>query len=679
MSSGRTGAGRNRVAGVGAVCAALLLSQPGDAVAQETALEGIVVTTTKVEARAIDTLSGSSSVSAETTQTEFGDPDSVVPILNSIPGVTTSTTARDPGVAVNIRGLQDFGRVNVLIEGARQNFQRSGHNANGVVYVDPEMIKRVDVTRGPTATVYGSGAIGGVVSFELLDADDILRAGETTAVRLKGAYGSNGVGGLGSATGAMRVGNFDIVVQGNVRDGSDYKDGDGNVVEDSEQNSDSYMSKARWKFAPGHMLTVSAIKYKADFTDRPSDTSTTQRNSDVDNEQYTVGYKFKRSDVPLLDVSLKAYRNTTDLSQTRTDSNSGLEPAGSFRDFHIVTQGFDASNTSRFEMPGTKVALTVGADGFRDQVETSDPVGGGDEFTPGGTREAYGAFVQTKFTFLKQIDLIGALRYDSYKLEGGGNESSGDRVSPKVTVGWTPVKGFTVYSTYAEGYRAPSITETLIDGVHPPTGGPPIVFHPNPNLRPEIAKNIEVGVNLSYTNIFRANDKFRAKVVAYRNKVDDYIDGVTTFAGGAINYSYGNVENATLKGVEVEAAYDAGLWFLKVAGQHVRGTDDATGEALLSVPPDNLVTTVGFRMFENKMIAGARGNFYAGQKRVTDTALWTSGYSTFDLFAQYAITKDATLNLNIDNLLDKDYRKYLNQSDSPGLTARVGMTVRFGG
>ena len=67
----------------------------------------------------------------------------------TLPGVTTAETARDSAVAINIRGLQDFGRVNVLIEGARQNFQRSGHNANGVFYIEPEMLKGVDITRGP--------------------------------------------------------------------------------------------------------------------------------------------------------------------------------------------------------------------------------------------------------------------------------------------------------------------------------------------------------------------------------------------------------------------------------------------------------------------------------------------------------------------------------------------------
>lgn len=75
------------------------------------------------------------------------------------------------------------------------------------------MIKRIDVTRGPTSTIYGSGAIGGVAAFELLDADDILMPREYAAVRTRIRYGTNGNSRLGSATGAVRVGNFDVLGQ----------------------------------------------------------------------------------------------------------------------------------------------------------------------------------------------------------------------------------------------------------------------------------------------------------------------------------------------------------------------------------------------------------------------------------------------------------------------------------
>lgn len=39
---------------------------------------------------------------------------------------------------------------------------------------------------------------------------------------------------------------------------------------------------------------------------------------------------------------------------------------------------------------------------------------------------------------------------------------------------------------------------------------------------------------------------------------------------------------------------------------------------------------------------------------------------------------NVTLNLNLDNLLDKAYIQYRDQSYSPGFNAKLAVTVRFG-
>ena len=86
--------------------------------------------------------------------------------------------------------------------------------------------------------------------------------------------------------------------------------------------------------------------------------------------------------------------------------------------------------------------------------------------TPGGERTVSGGFVQLKNNYSTWLEVVSALRYDHYDLNSPthGVTTGGDRFSPKITVGVTPVAGFTPYVSYAEGYRAPSITETLIAG-----------------------------------------------------------------------------------------------------------------------------------------------------------------------------------------------------------------------
>ena len=115
-------------------------------------------------------------------------------VLFGVPGVAMQSDANRTASSVNIRGLQDFGRVAVIVDGARQDFQRSGHGTQSMFWLDPELVQQVDVIRGPVANTYGSGAIGGVVMFDTKDADDFLREGETWAGSATGRYDTNGKG-----------------------------------------------------------------------------------------------------------------------------------------------------------------------------------------------------------------------------------------------------------------------------------------------------------------------------------------------------------------------------------------------------------------------------------------------------------------------------------------------------
>ena len=81
----------------------------------------------------------------------------------------------------------------------------------------------------------------------------------------------------------------------------------------------------------------------------------------------------------MLDFSAKAYRNSTLLTQTRTNF-SPFEPIGSRRSFDLVTTGFDVFNTSRFNFGGTALgattlAVTYGGDGFEDAGRHAGAIG----------------------------------------------------------------------------------------------------------------------------------------------------------------------------------------------------------------------------------------------------------------------------------------------------------------
>ena len=178
-------------------------------------------------------------------------------IFVATPGVFFQDRGDNPATAVNIRGLQDFGRVAVVVDGARQNFQRTGHTANGEFFLDSELLAAADVVRGPTANIYGSGAIGGVVSFRTKDVEDILRPGERWGAVGRTEFGTNQVRGLASLFGAVRVNpNVEFIAGGSYRGQSDYKDGNNEVVANSWQKVGSALGKLTFRPADGHEVKV---------------------------------------------------------------------------------------------------------------------------------------------------------------------------------------------------------------------------------------------------------------------------------------------------------------------------------------------------------------------------------------------------------------------------------------
>ncbi len=649
--------------------AALAALPPVFAEAQEAVLSGGVLeldAITVTATRSPEPAYGALSPSSVWTHGELQplQPDGVGEILDLVPSVNTQTTPSDPGAAVGIRGLQDFGRVNVMVDGARQNFQKSGHGANGTFYFDTEMLKAVDVTRGPSATIYGSGAIGGVVSFTTLDADDVLDDDETVAVRLKSTLETNAPSAMVHGEAAARLSDSVAVVGAATwRDAGDYQAGGGETI-NSAQEMVSGLAKARFRPTDAHDVTLSALHYDSSFDNALVDTASSNAVSDT----YTLGYRHT-PDTAWADLTAKTYYTTTRLTHEDRDASETYE---------IGTVGLDLFNTSRFETGRIAHAVTYGVDVFHDQVETSDPNGSSDDLTPSGERVVYGAYVQDSAEITDWLEVIGALRYDGYRLSGSGMVNEGSRLSPKLTVGITPFDPVTFYATYAEGYRAPSITETLIDGFHPPpvsTGR----FIPNPDLQPEVAHSLEGGINLRKDGLLGPDDQLRVKLGAFRNRVDNYIEQVFEMFPIPGGYQYQNVAEATLEGVELEAAYDAGFAFATVSGQVMRGVDESTREELASVPQNRLVAILGFRAFDRALEAGTKITAVAAKDGAEQLGLVGEAYQVVDLFAAWRLSEDASANLTFSNLFDRRYTQYPNGSPSPGFNAKFSFTTRFGG
>ncbi|MDO1836533.1 TonB-dependent receptor plug domain-containing protein, partial [Escherichia coli] len=79
----------------------------------------------------------------------------------------------------NIRGI-DGERILTQVDGVAipDSFFYGPYAQTQRNYVDPEIVKRVEILRGPASVLYGSNAIGGAVSYFTLDPDDIIKPGK---------------------------------------------------------------------------------------------------------------------------------------------------------------------------------------------------------------------------------------------------------------------------------------------------------------------------------------------------------------------------------------------------------------------------------------------------------------------------------------------------------------------
>lgn len=201
--------------------------------------------------------------------------------------------------------------------------------------------------------------------------------------------------------------------------------------------------------------------------------------------------------------------------------------------------------------------------------------------------------------------------------------------------------------------------------------------------------------------LLRAGDALRLKVVGFYREVEDYIAiGRTYIPETDRPYNSPVNLNATtyMKGLEIEASYDARTWYLggsftwnetNWADTYTsyNGYDDVVGPqtAVIFVQPARrLVLDGGVRLFGESLTLGARMHKVGPSKPEIGTLASTGnytleGYTTFDVYASYAFDEQVKLRAAVTNLTDKAYVSATGVSyyAAPGLTATVSLQVKF--
>ncbi|MDP2699342.1 TonB-dependent receptor [Thalassospira sp.] len=500
-------------------------------------------------------------------------------IFSQVPGVDVAGNRQQPGLSVNVRGQQDQGRVNMNIDGARQNFNQSGHGVVNRMYIDTALLADVTVEKSNFSGVGGAGTSGGIVSMRTLNTDDILDADEDIGGKINLSRGNNEYDFAGDVSVAARVTpKFDVAVAFSRKLVGEYKGGENNpglyitrpqsgagtLVEAggeeqryTDQQQSAGLFKANIALSEDQDLNLGYVGFTTNFGKATGEDL--QYNDLNEATSHTVTAKHSwNPETDLIDLKTGLWWTQTENKQFRPAryTAAGAVSTDAFNtEYKIDTYGFDVANTSQFYLDevisrDSIFSLDYGVETFQDKTKTgSETLGlGGAGFgfelegsTPNGQRDVQGAFMDGTFDWGGLVQLTGGLRYDRFQLDGdsywceqynpantcesGGTpldiDLSGHKISPSVTLGLSPFEGIQFFGSYRRAYRPPTIMEGMIKGRH--VAGVPIPFYANPDLESEDSFTTEFGVNLKFDDVFVKNDGFRAKLSHYQTKIENYI------------------------------------------------------------------------------------------------------------------------------------------------------------
>ncbi|MFM7599682.1 MAG: TonB-dependent hemoglobin/transferrin/lactoferrin family receptor [Pseudanabaena sp.] len=594
------------------------------------------------------------------------------------PNVSVGNNRRYGLQDINIRGLGG-NRVLILNDGIRVPTQFSfGTPSIGRDYVDIESLQRVEVVRGPASALYGSDALGGVVSFRTIDPEDLLkkRPDQSVVTSLSTNYETVDRGFTNTAAIAFRDGNLEGLLGYTRRDGAEARVPTGNEFVDSRSNRrNNWIAKLIYRIDATSKIGVAAeiFRNRDDFNVAPITVAgllgpvgfrgqDETINYNTSRDRFNISYDYSDPNSNGFLTAAKAllyYQNATvdefrvqdfvrtgagadrrrlrNLTNTFSDRVFGGEVQfqSQFKIDqipNILNYGIDISNTSnqrirngvenRFNAAGVNILSTnvVGADSF--------PV----KDFPDSDTFRLGIYAQNEFNFSDTFSLIAGLRFDSYKLttkidqlylnnspSAVAADFSDSAVSPSLGFVWQTAPEWTLVGRYAKGFRTPLYSE--INSGFTNLTSPTFRYQTlsNPNLRPETSDTFELGIRAAYP-------QFNFALTGFYNSYSNFIESLASAGRATVNgipnvnlFQTQNVARASTYGLELSGEYrfspeKHGFSLISALGVTI-GDNLTTNQPLETIDPIKLVAGLRYRAPEDLWGADLIATF-AGQPRL---------------------------------------------------------------
>lgn len=516
--------------------------------------------------------------------------------LSEQPGVLVyNTGAFGSTSSVSIRGGNAYQTL-LIVDGVRMN-DRSADDGTFLGGADLANFSHFEVLRGPQSTLYGSSAMGGVI---LIDS----------------------VTGQGPTTGevSLTAGSFDTLAASAGASGSIGDLSYSGVVSHFETANDraynhfrdwSLATRAEYRLNSNLNVGTTFRLFDGRYEEPGSTAYFAPGSVNEQNDLATFFAEYHTGDDFTSKLTLGLHHRLYDFYS----SDFGDSPVRNVR------QIFDWQNTWEISR---EVEIVAGTD-----FENSHYVVAGSRST-----DRLGAgYISTTLHPRKDFTLTGGVRYDHYK-------SAGSATTYHFGLAWNPTAEIKVHSTFGTGFTAPGSDDRY--------GVPDFGELPNPDLQPEKSTGWDVGVSEDF-----AGGRGSMDVTYFRNHYRNmfqwhYVDE-ETFTGQIIN-----VARAQTDGAEVSLKYRlSSQWSFRGAYTYLDATDESLDVRLGRRPRHVADVDVAYQIIPAWTL-GAGAHWVADQ---VDELGQIPDYTTVRLFTSYAVLRNLTLKLRLENALDRHYEE----------------------
>lgn len=560
--------------------------------------------------------------------------DNIASLLDRLPGTSSAGSPRPGGQSLNIWGMGDMEDVKVVLDGAPKGFEKY---RQGTVFIEPELIKRIEVDKGPHNIRSGNGGFGGTVHVDTKDASDLLQPGENLGGMVKYGYHSNDHQNIfsGALYGRTEEGMADALIYMSKRNGDNLKRPDGTLFPYSANTQGSYLFKSNIYLSDAQTLTLSAMRSETNgwqpFAAKRDDLATPSQ-SEIDrygweeawrrkmvhrdqvDKNYSLKWNLAPQDQPLLNLTASFATSKTEQHDRRPDSASQSSYLGTLGNESWVSYKDDLaelSNESRFSTGPLDHTLLVGARWHKHDRDTLMYYPSGKNsadynygyfqpyYMPAGKQETRSVYIQDAVK-MGSVTLTPGVRYDHVTNTGKPNlaprynssdPSAGHDYSSVTYTGWSPHIGamwqvtphLSLFSDYTRTWRAP-----VVDEQYEVQSASSSVPGTSRNLEVESIKAIRVGAIVNWDNVLMDQDSVQVRTTLFRNRGKNeifYRRGILceaqTVSGSSSSCTqplsnYRNLPGYTIEGIEIESFYDSPWWFGSLSYSSIRGERDAS-------------------------------------------------------------------------------------------------------